>query len=396
MVGQDKTAENESHHNLQTGIEFPDGIDRRLFLKTAAAGTAVGLAGCVGGGGGNGSGGNGNGSGGSGSNNGSSGGQPSYTGQVPEANLEVGTVPHMAAVRDIMPQNTNQRMEGNIRRFENVRLIITALNSGDLDSYTNTPANLYFAQTAGGNNYKIVGPKVMGTDYYIVGHEDRAPTLKSFVDRPQELTFAINQQGNVDHLQVVGVYDDEGLDFNNASTVNIGGSSARISAFLSGRADGFTCHVEQFEQLQSEGEPVKLLAQISEYFPNFVQSCLAVPADSLGNAEFDAWTQAYVSAVMQANQRAMNDFEWVFEKAKQYQSEAPSREEARATWEVYVNEMNAWQYDQFPQEPFVAVRDMLTSSGQLDSEVDIDSMFEPRFARQAMQDLETSQSTTTQ
>ena len=274
--------------------------------------------------------------------------------------------------------------------------IITALNSGDLDSYTNAPANLYFAQTGGGNNYKIVGPKVMGTDYYIVGHKDRASTLKSFVEQPQDLTFAINQQGNIDHLQVVGVYDQEGLDFNKVSTVNVGGSSERISAFLSERADGFTCHVEQFEQLKSEGEPVKLLARISEYFPNFVQSCLAVPAKSLENSQFEAWTQAYVTAVMQANQRAMNDFEWVFKNVNEYQSKPPSRKEAKATWDVYVNQMNAWQYDQFSKKPFAAVKDMLTSSNQLKEEVDIDEMFEPRFAKKAMQDLGSPQNTTTQ
>ena len=309
----------------------------------------------------------------------------SYEAQVPEANIEMGTIPHLAAVREIMPENTNGRMTGAVRRFENVRLIITALNAGSIDTYTNAPANLYFSQAAG-NDYRIVGPKVMGTDYYIVGHADQATSLEAFVNRPDELTFAINQPGNIDHLQVVGVYDQEGLDFTQATTVNVGGSSARISAFLSGRAQGFTCHIEQFERLQSEGEPVQLLARVSEYFPQFVQSCLAVPSQSLEDPEFEAFVQAYVNANMQANQRAMNDFEWVFENLQAYQAQPLDREEARSAYNVLRDDMAAWA-PEFPQEPFQSVYDMLRNSGQLERELDVGSMFEPKYAEQAMSQL---------
>lgn len=310
---------------------------------------------------------------------------PTYHARVPEAHIEMGTIPHLAAVREIMPSNTNGRMTGEVRRFENVRLIITSLNAGSIDTYTNAPANLYFSQAAG-NDYRIVGPKVMGTDYYIVGHSEQAPSLEAFVERPQELTFAINQPGNIDHLQVVGVYDQEGLDFSQASTVNVGGSSARISAFLSGRAQGFTCHIEQFERLQSQGEPVELLARVSEYFPNFVQECLAVPTSSLENPDFEAFVQEYVTANMQANQRAMNDFEWVFENLQEYQAQPLNEEEARGAYDVLVEEMEAWATE-FPREPFQSVYEMLRSSGQLERELDIDAMYEPRFAEQAMSQL---------
>jgi ABC-type nitrate/sulfonate/bicarbonate transport system substrate-binding protein len=310
---------------------------------------------------------------------------PSYEAQIPEAHIEMGTIPHLAAVRDMMPSNTDGRMSGSVRRFENVRLIITALNAGSVDTYTNAPANLYFSQAAG-NDYRIVGPKVMGTDYYIVGHSEQAPTLESFVERPDELTFAINQPGNIDHLQVVGVYDQEGLDFTKASTVNVGGSSGRISSFLSGRTQGFTCHIEQFERLQSEGEPVKLLARVSEYFPQFVQSCLAVPAESLEDPDFEAFVQEYVKANMQANQRAMNDFDWVFENLQAYQAQPLDREEARGAYDILAGEMEAWATN-FPKEPFQSVYDMLRNSGQLERELDIDTIFEPKYAEQAMSEL---------
>lgn len=378
---------------------------RRSVLKltgTALAGSA--LAGCTGGDSSSGGDSSGGGSGGDsssssttsssgGSGDSSSGGDTatstdapaSYNATIPEAHIEMGTIPHLAAVREMMPSNTDGQMTGSVRRFENVRLIITALNAGSVDTYTNAPANLYFSQAAG-NDYRIVGPKVMGTDYYIVGHKDKAPTLASFVEQPDELTFAINQKGNIDHLQVVGVYDQEGLDFTKASTVNVGGSSGRISSFLSGRTQGFTCHIEQFERLKSEGEPVKLLARVSEYFPQFVQSCLAVPASKLEDPEFEAFVQAYVTANMQANKRAMNDFDWVFENLQKYQAQPLNREEARGAYDVLAGEMEAWATN-FPKKPFQSVYDMLRSSGQLERELNIDEIFEPKYAEQAMSQL---------
>lgn len=361
------------------------GIGRRSALKlTGAALTGSALAGCSSQDGSENTTTQSN-NGGSGSDTTTTTSAPSYNAQVPEAHIEMGTIPHLTAVRDIMPSNTNGRMTGSVRRFENVRLIITALNSGAIDTYTNAPANLYFSQAAG-NDYKIVGPKVMGTDYYIVGHEEKAPTLESFVNNPQELTFAINQEGNIDHLQVVGVYSKEGLDFNKATTVNVGGSSGRISSFVSGRTEGFTCHIEQFERLQSAGEPVKLLAKVSEYYPNFVQSCLAVPTESLEDPDFEAFVQAYVTANMQANQRAMNDFDWVFENLEKYQAQPLNREEARSAYDVLTGDMKAWE-PKFPKSPFQSVYDMLRDSGQLERELNIDDIFEPKYAEQAMSQL---------
>lgn len=345
---------------------------RRDALKAAGAATlGTSLAGCTAI---------------SGGQNASGGGDEPYKATIPEAALELGTMPHMAAVRELMPEKTDEKYTGEIRRFENVRLMLTALNAGGVDVYTNAPANLYFAQAAG-NDYRIIAPKVLGTDYYIVGHKEKAPTLKSFVERPDELTFAINQKGNIDHLQVVGVYDQEGMDFSKASTVNVGGSSGRIKSFLAGRTQGFTCHIGQFQRLKSDGEPVKLLAKVSDYFPNFVQSCVAAPADKLDDSTFDAWTQAYVNAIFRANKKAMNDFDWIFKMAEKYQAQPLDREEAKASWDVLKNDMHAWQYETFEEKPFKSVKTMLTESGQLKSDVDVDEMFEPKYAKKAMEQL---------
>lgn len=369
----------------------PHDEGRRSVLKlTGAALAGTALAGCSGsgdGGDGGGGGGDGGGGGGDGMDGGDGGdtttqAPESFNAQVPEAHIEMGTIPHLAAVREIMPENTDGRMTGAVRRFENVRLIITALNAGSVDTYTNAPANLYFSQAAG-NDYRIVGPKVMGTDYYLVGHSEQATSLEAFVNRPDELTFAINQPGNIDHLQVVGVYDQEGLDFTQATTVNVGGSSGRISSFLSGRTQGFTCHIEQFERLQSENEPVKLLAKVSEYFPNFVQSCLAVPAASLQDPTFEEFVQAYVAANLQANERAMNDFDWVFQNLQAYQAQPLDREEARSAYNVLRDDMQAWATD-LPEGPFQSVYEMLRNSGQLERELDISSIVEPTYVENAM------------
>ena len=355
---------------------------RKALAATGSAAMTALVAGCMGSEGSTSPSGSSNG----GSTSGGGSSKPSYKATVPEANLEMGTMPHMTAVRELLPQATNQRMTGEIRQFENVRLILTALNSGSTDVYTNAPANLFFAQAAG-NDYKLIGTKMAGTDYYIVGHKEKAPTLKSFIERSDKLTFAINQKGNIDHLQVVGVYDKEGMDFNKATTVNVGGSSARIKSFLAGRTQGFTCHIGQFERLKSEGEPVKLLAKVSEYYPSFIQECIAVPTKKLEDPTYEAWTQAYINALYKANKKATNDFEWIFKKTQKYQAQPLDRKEAKATWDTLVGQMNAWPYESFDKKPYVAVKDMLTSSNQLKTKMSVDSMVEPKYAQNAIDNL---------
>jgi hypothetical protein len=48
--------------------------------------------------------------------------------------------------------------------------------------------------------------------------------------------------------------------------------------------------------------------------------------------------------------------------------------------------MEAWATN-FPKEPFQSVYDMLRNSGQLERELNIDDIYEPRFAEQAMSQL---------
>ena len=337
-------------------------IDRRTVLKTSGtvlAGSAI--AGCTGG-------------------NGSSqddGGEPTYNARVGDAFTELGIVPHEVALLDRMPAQTDDRMTGQITRVQGGARIITGMLSGNIDVYANIIGDVMTAQAAG-NDFRIIYPKTMGTDYVIAAKG--GISLEDFADSSQQLVFGTSTPGGVSHTLPIGVFMEEGVDPSKVSFVEIGSSSARTSALISGNADGVAIHQEQYQRLKSEGEDVELLAATYEYFPNYVTEALAVLGDDLENEAFDAWCQDYINAVAWASARAMEDFDWVYEWSQKLQAQPLDRENARSTWEFIVNDLEGWPVYEFPEDPFKNVKDLAVAAGNFEADaVNVDDMIEKKY-----------------
>lgn len=305
---------------------------------------------------------------------------PSYEGEAAEVNLEMLAVPNVAALQEYLPQITDGRMSGSIRVFAGGRLAITAAATGNVDAYSNIVGDAMVAQTAG-NDFKILSTKNKGTDYVVAAVE--GITLEDLASPGNDLNFAISSPGAISQVLPLGVFNEEGLNPDNVNWVNVGSSSTRTQAVAAGRVDAAGLHREQLLRLQEQGESVVNLADTAEYFPNWIEASHCFTPNFLSDPVQEAWAAKYVEAYGLAAERAMNDFEWVFEWTQRVQAQPLDRELARDTWEFLTGELEAWPVWEFDIGGYENVANTYKAAGLLDESLNVEDMFDSSYFEQA-------------
>jgi len=358
-------------------------FSRRDMIKAtgAVAGSTV-VAGC-------GSGDGGDGGDGSSGDGGSDGGddstptpEPTPTATATPESLELShtdvasdfaTTPYVVAVREFLPEVSDGRYSGDVRYVQGGgSLTVQLMLSGETQVYATGTTTLYQG-IAAGNDFSIVAPKLKGTDYVIVGRSN-VDSMQAFAEN-SDLRFGISTPGGLSHAQPIGVFIEEDINYENINFVRIGGSSQRTQAVAAGQIDGAALHAGQFEQLQSEGVDVQLLATVREYFPEFVQENISFLPQGLEQESYQDYATHLCLAMLQSYERARNDFEWIYEKAQQYQAAPLDREQARSSWELS-KEINSWDLSSFGESGFIAVEDMMVGSGGIPEEINVEELID--------------------
>lgn len=350
---------------------MPDFINhgqsrRRTILKTSGAMLAGGtLAGCQDAGG----------------SGGDSGDTQTQKLVVSQTGFEMGTIPNTVAVREFLQESSDGQYQGTLENLTDTNLQMQALLSGDTDVYTSSLGALYQAHVAG-NDFKVLSTKVAGTDYVIVVR-DEVESLSDFEN--SDLKMGVSGVGGLSHVQTVGILQANDVNPENVDFIAIGGSSDRTAAIASGQIDGGPLHRGQLQQLQNEDASVWNAGAVREEYPDYLENTIAIRADWLENNSEIA--QAYISQLVKANQRAINDFDWIYQKTQQYQAKTLPEEDFREEWELAV-EMGRWPHEEFNRKGYESVLQMMDGAGLVNAdEVDLDSMLEASYFENAVENL---------
>ncbi|WP_336361674.1 ABC transporter substrate-binding protein [Haladaptatus sp. ZSTT2] len=372
----------------------PSGSRRNVLKTIGGLSVAGALAGCTGGGGGDGSGDTTESGGGSTTSEGGSGGgmesELSFDATMAIVAMEMSQIPSVTAMREMLPAASDDRFTGSVRTFSGSTLAIQAMVSGSVDYYALSPGNVVQAQLAG-NDLRVIATKVKGSDYVFAVQPD-INSIDQIVEEGRSVGIA--GLGGASHMQVAGIFLEEGYDPDTEVNIQqLGGSSTRTAAVASGKIDATIIHLDQFAQIQNEGFEGKSLFEVREYFPNFINHTITVPGAYLEDETKRAHIEAYMTEFVKANKRATEDFGWLYEKTQKYQSETLPEEDAKETWELNANVLNAWPYKEsdFTKEDYEKQLTVLVGAGVLSKEdrekVDIDALVDTEIYANAIANL---------
>jgi ABC-type nitrate/sulfonate/bicarbonate transport system substrate-binding protein len=318
------------------------------MLQKTGIGVAVatGLAGCSGGGDGDGGDG-GDGGGGTQEPSDGGGGSDSTPEPTPEP-LEELQIAHPAApessgvnvwlgLREIAPQDYG--LSATIKSFDNTSLATQATLAGEADIARGTITRV--GQLAQQDRpFSAIVCMAKSTDYVLVS-QPNITSLEQIVD--EDAVIGMNAPSSIDIVQTATIMKQEGLidSVDDLNLQQIGFSSARQTAMLSGDIDVSAQHYSQWLVMQEENPDLNLLTEFGNALPEWIQEVYYAPDTAI--EENPEEMAAFCKSIVAGN-RAMYemDFSEYQSLVKRYVPGGGPNEEILRESFSFLQDINFW------------------------------------------------------
>jgi NitT/TauT family transport system substrate-binding protein len=295
-------------------------------------------------------------------------------------------IPYMAALTEILPAMPGFALP-EIKRVNSLRIITQSILSGTVELAGSDPIGVLRAVEAGAD-LKIVGFAYYNTDLVFVVNAAKIKTLKDF-ERP-DVTTAINSKGDFTHVLLARPMIEQGLDHTKVNLVEVGGSGARVRAFLAGRIDAMPVHIDQARTLAAQGDYPIIIDPSRDPVPFIGEIWLAGGA-WLAKPENQAAVVALNKATIMANRRAHADFDWFAAAYRKYgtateMKQAPDAE-IRSVRDAMI-QMNCWPTSaDFTVAAFDRLLPIYKAAGAVAGTIDLAKVIDPTYAQAALKSL---------
>jgi NitT/TauT family transport system substrate-binding protein len=154
--------------------------------------------------------------------------------------------------------------------------------SGRVNLLAFSPTTVVNLNVAGGGKGKVIVGTQPINDYVIVANRNKVPTIKDIAGK----TFGISAPGTISLTIPQLAFQKNGVDFQSAGvkTVPVGGSSARVTALLSGKVDAAGLYHDDAINVLHKDPKMFILLDTSIAVP-FVFSSAMVQGTMLTNAD---------------------------------------------------------------------------------------------------------------
>lgn len=239
---------------------------------------------------------------------------------------------------------------------------LRAIIAGSADAYVGSLTSAVLATANADANLKIIAVNNQATDYVLLV----PPEITSLEDLEGK-TIGISTPGSAADTIIRTALQKEGIDPEFAEWVNIGGTSARITALLAGQIDAAPAHAADAAPVVATGE-AHVVLNAGESIGSYLQSGLIASGEWLESHPDQA--QQVVDAFIEASRWAVNEKEDYIALSNEFLPDDFSSDEERAnTYDLYIA-ANFWPVDGgLGQEAIDAWIELEQGSGGLPEEL---------------------------
>jgi ABC-type nitrate/sulfonate/bicarbonate transport system substrate-binding protein len=160
--------------------------------------------------------------------------------------------------------------------FEDQGTLMRALVAEEVDfAISSAITSVIRLSEATGEKIRILAADIQAADYVLVAQTDIAD-LAAFID--SDLTVGISTPGDISDTLTRYVFQQAGFDDNAVNFVQVGGTSARMTAILNGQLDAGPAHAAEGITAADQGG-MQILARYGEFIPNYQQHGLMASDD---------------------------------------------------------------------------------------------------------------------
>lgn len=295
-------------------------------------------------------------------------------------------VPQVMAVRDLMVEAGYAPPK--LDRIESMQVITQSLVAAQSEAGDSDVVSALRASEAGAK-IALTGLVYNSTSQVLVVNTDK---IKSYADFANpENAVALNSRGDFIYVMLAGALAKQGVDIEDATIVEIGGSGSRLKALQAARVAAVPVHFDQAEEVLKQG-PFKVLVEPWKVYERWLSEAWLVNGNWLAEAANQRALVDLNKAMIASFRRATADYDYFAGGYRKYATiaNAASATDAalRPIWQKLATEIKAWPADGgFKRAYFEELLPVYRQARAVKSTPNLKDVVEPRFVDQALQEL---------
>ncbi|GGE49141.1 hypothetical protein GCM10007276_27830 [Agaricicola taiwanensis] len=273
-------------------------------------------------------------------------------------------------------------------RIESMQVLTQSIVAGSAEVGEADVVSALRASEAGAD-IRLTGLVYSSTSQVFVVNADKIKSYEDF--KNPENAIALNSLGDFIYVFLSGALGENGIDIDETTIVEIGGSGSRMRALLGGRVAAVPVHFDQADQIMKEGN-YKVMIEPWKIYKPWISEGWLVNGKWLEKPENQTLIKDLQKAMITSFRRANDDIGYFVEGYHKYATlkgaKEATEESLKPIWERLSKEINAWPRDGgFKREYFEKLLPTYQKAGAVKSDLDLSKIVDTQFVDKALSEL---------
>jgi NitT/TauT family transport system substrate-binding protein len=295
-------------------------------------------------------------------------------------------IPQVLAVRELMVEAGYAPPK--LDRIESMQVITQTIVANSAEAGDSDVVSALRAAEAGAK-IALIGLVYNSTSQVLVANADK---IKSFDDfKNSQNAVAMNSRGDFIFVMLAGAMERHGVDIDDVTVIEMGGSGSRMKALLSGRVAAVPLHFDQADEVVKQGN-FKVIVEPWKVYDRWLSESWLVNRDWLAEKPNQQALVDLNRAMITSFRRANKDYGYFAGGYRKYATTPGAADVSdavlRPIWQKLSSEIKAWPDDGgFKREYFKELLPVYRKAHALRGTPDLQTVVEPRFVDEALQAL---------
>jgi NitT/TauT family transport system substrate-binding protein len=275
----------------------------------------------------------------------------------------------------------------DMKRIESMQVLTQSIVAGSAEVGESDVVSALRAGSVGAD-VKMVG-MVYNTSQVLVVNADK---IKSYADfKNKDNAIALNSTGDFIYVMLSGIFERNGINIEDATVVDVGGSGSRMRALLGGRVAAVPVHFDQAADILKQGN-YKVMVEPWKIYNPWLSEAWLVQGSWLKNADnvraITDLLKATVTSFRKTNQSLSYFAEGYRKYATVKDAKTATEEQLRPVWEALSKQIKAWPDDGgFRLKYFEELLPVYVKAGTVKRGTNIAKTIDTQYMEKALKEL---------
>lgn len=276
----------------------------------------------------------------------------------------------------------------DMKRIESMQILTQSIVAGSAEVGESDVVSALRAGAAGAD-VKMVGMVYNNTSQVLVVNADK---IKSYADfKNKDNAIALNSTGDFIYVMLSGIFERNGVNIEDATVVDVGGSGSRMRALLGGRVAAVPVHFDQAADILKQGN-YKVMVEPWKIYNPWLSEAWLVQGSWLKNADNARAITDLLKATVTSFRKTNQSLSYFAEGYRKYatvkDANKATEEELRPVWETLSKQIKAWPDDGgFRQKFFEELMPVYVKAGTVKRGTNIAKTIDTQYMEKALKEL---------